>query len=409
MQMQTKNPRCAGIDVHKDKLVVAARIYGNMTVETFGATSSEIFRMADWLDSLGVTIVAMESTGVYWRPVWNLLEGRFKLILANAHHVKHIPGCKTDVKDCRWLAELLEYGLVPQSLVPPCPQRDLRDLTRQRTQLNGDRGRVVNRVQKVLEGANIKLASVATDIMGKSGRAILDALVEGKLTPEQMAELVHPLMNAKKPQLREALQGRMTAHHRFMLKQLLDQIDHLDRQITSFDSRIDEVMSPLEQEIVKRLDAVPGMNERVAQVVVAEIGTDMNCYPTSRSLAAWAGLCPNTEESAGKRRRGRIRHGNGWLKAALVQAAWAAGRTRRSYFSEQHRRITTRRGAKRANIAVAHSLLVVCYHLIKEGQEYADLGVDYFKKPMDPERQAQSLVKRLEKMGYAVTVTRPAA
>jgi len=407
--MRTKNPRCAGVDVHKDSLKVAARVDGVETVETFGTSSSEIFAMADWLAGLGVKIVAMESTGVYWKPVWNLLEDHFELILSNAQHVKHIPGCKTDVKDCRWLAELLEYGLAPRSLVPPAPQRDLRDLTRQRTQLNGDRGRVVNRIQKVLEGANIKLASVATDIMGKSGRAILDALVEGKLTAEQMAELVHPLMNAKKPQLRLALQGRVTAHHRFMLKQLLEQVDHLDQQIAGFDRRIEEVMSPLEREVVARLDAVPGLNRKVAQVVIAEIGTKMSCYPSSDALAAWAGLCPNTNESAGKRRSGRIRHGNGWLKAALVQAAWAAGRTRRSYFSQRHRRISVRRGAKRANIAVAHSLLVVSYHLIKNGQEYTDLGADYSKKFLDPERQAQSLVKRLEKLGYAVTVTRPAA
>jgi transposase len=407
--MQTKNPRCAGVDVHKDTLVVAIRIDGKMTVETFGTTSTEIFRLGERLASQGVTIVAMESTGVYWRPVWNLLEGQFELILSNAQHVKHIPGCKTDARDCRWLAELLEYGLAPRSLVPLQPQRDLRDLTRQRTQLNGDRSRVVNRVQKVLEGANIKLASVASDIMGKSGRAILDALVVGKLTPEQMAELVHPSMNAKKSRLREALQGRMTDHHRFMLKQLLDQIDHVDQQIASFDRRIDEVMSPLEHEIVKRLDAVPGLDTRSAQVVIAEIGTDMSRYQTSRELASWAGLCPNTEQSAGRRRRGRIRHGNGWLKAALCQAGWAAGRTRRSYFSAEHRRLTTRRGLKRANIAVAHSLLVVCYHLIKEGTEYVDLGVNYSRKAIDPERQAKLLVKRLEKLGFAVTVTRPAA
>jgi transposase len=407
--MRTKNPRCAGVDVHKDSLKVAARVDGKELVETFGTNSGEIFAMADWLAGLGVKVVAMESTGVYWKPVWNLLEDRFELILSNAHHVKHIPGCKTDVKDCRWLAELLEYGLAPRSLVPPAPQRDLRDLTRQRTQLNGDRGRVVNRIQKVLEGANIKLASVASDVMGKSGRAILDALVEGELTAGQMAELVHPLMNAKKPQLRVALQGRVTGHHRFMLKQLLEQVDHLDRQIAGFDRRIDEVMSPLEREVVARLDAVPGLNTNVAHVVVAEIGTEMSRYPSSDALAAWAGLCPNTNESAGKRRGGRVRHGNGWLKAALVQAAWAAGRTRRSYFSQQHRRISVRRGAKRANIAVAHSLLVVCYHMIKNGREYADLGADYFKNPQDPGRQAQSLVKRLEKLGYAVTVTRPAA
>lgn len=407
--MESKNPRCAGIDVHKDSLKVAVRVDGSETVETFGTTSDEIFRLGDWLASQAVKVVAMESTGVYWKPVWNLLEDRFDLVLSNAQHVKHIPGCKTDVRDCRWLAELLEHGMAPRSLVPPRPQRELRDLTRQRTQLSGDRSRVVNRVQKVLEDGNIKLASVVTDIMGKSGRAILDALAEGKLTPEQMAELVHPLMKAKKPQLRKALLGGMTGHHRFLLKQLLEQIDHLNRQIASFDRRIDEVMSPLEREVVKNLDTVPGLDVRSAQVVIAEIGTDMSCYPTAHCLAAWAGLCPNTRESGGKRRGGRIRSGNGWLKATLCQSAWSAGRTRRSYFSQQHRRLTTRRGAKRANIAVAHSLLVTCYHLIKNGTAYADLGADYFTKPLDPERQAQLLVKKLEKLGYAVTVQRPAA
>src|SRR5947209_15871203 len=270
--METKNPRCAGIDVHKDSLKVAARVDGQVFVQTFGATSAEIFAMADWLDSLGVKIVAMESTGVYWKPVWNLLEDRFELILANAHHVKSIPGCKTDVKDCNWVAELLEYGLVPRSLVPPRPQRELRDLTRQRTSLNEDRARVVNRIQKTLEDANIKLASVATDIMGKSGRAILDALVEGKLSPEQMAELVHKKMEAKKPLLREALQGRVTPHHRFMLRELLGQIDHLDQMIETFDHRIEEVMSPLERESVKRLDEIPGFDQRTGQNLIAEIG-----------------------------------------------------------------------------------------------------------------------------------------
>ena len=406
--MADQNSYC-GIDVHKDSLKVAIRVNGNEIVETYGTTSSEIFRLADRLESLGVKSVAMESTGVYWKPVWNLLEDRFDLILSNAQHVKHIPGCKTDVKDCRWLAQLVEKDLAPRSLVPPAAQRDLRDLTRQRTQLNGDRARVVNRVQKVLEGANIKLASVASDIMGRSGRAILDALVEGKLSPEAMAELVHPLMNAKKPQLRLALQGRMTSHHRFMLGQLLDQIDHLDQQIKHFDDRIDEVMSPLEQEIVRHLDEVPGINRGVAQVVIAEIGTDMSVYQNAEALTSWAGLCPNTHESAGKRRNGRIRHGNGWLKAALVQAAWAAGRTRRSYFSEKHRRITQRRGQKRANVAIARNLLVVCYHLIRDGQVYTDLGVGYLSQTRTPEQQAQSLVKRLKNLGYNVTLNRPAA
>lgn len=407
--METKNPRCAGIDVHKDMLKVAARVDGGVVVETFGTTSAEIFRLSDWLASQGITIAAMESTGVYWKPVWNLLEGRFKLILANAQHVKAIPGCKTDVKDCRWLAELLEYGLVPPSLVPPRSQRDLRDLTRQRTTLGEDRARVVNRVQKTLEDANIKLASVATDITGKSGRAILDALVDGKLSIDQMVELVHQRMEAKKPALRKALEGKVTAHHRFMLRQALAQIDHLDKQIADFDRQIDEVMSPLEHEAVKRLDAVPGLNVKTAQVVVAEIGTDMNAFPSSKSLAAWAGLCPGNNQSAGKRRSGRTRQGNGYLKAALSQAAWAASRTRRSYFSVQHKRLTTRRGVKRANIAVAHSLLTTCYYLLKDPRQYVDLGVDHFQKTPDPERSAKHLLKRLEKLGYKVTIDKAAA
>src|SRR5436305_5916361 len=407
--METKNPRCAGIDVHKDSLKVAARVDGQVFVQTFGATSAEIFAMADWLDSLGVKIVAMESTGVYWKPVWNLLEDRFELILANAHHVKSIPGCKTDVKDCNWVAELLEYGLVPRSLVPPRPQRELRDLTRQRTSLNEDRARVVNRVQKTLEDANIKLGSVATDSMGKSGRAILEALIEGKLTVDQMVQLVHKRMEAKKPALRAALEGRVTEHHRFMLRQALDQIDHLDRQIQDFDRRIDQVMSPLEREAVKRLDAVPGLDVRSAQIVLAEIGTDMSRFPSSRHLASWAGLCPGNHESAGKRRSGRTRQGNGYLKATLCQAGWGASRTRRSYFSAQHKRLTTRRGVKRANMAVAHSLLVTCYHLIKTPQDYKDLGPDYFQKTPDPERSAQQMVKRLQKLGYSVKIERVAA
>jgi transposase len=407
--METKNPRCAGIDVHKDMLKVAARVDGGVVVETFGTTSAEIFRLSDWLGSQGITIAAMESTGVYWKPVWNLLEDRFKLILANARHVKAIPGCKTDVKDCRWLAELLEYGLVPPSLVPPRPQRELRDLTRQRTTLGEDRARVVNRVQKTLEGANIKLASVATDITGKSGRAILDALVDGKLSIDQMVELVHKSMEAKKPALRKALEGKVTAHHRFMLRQALDQIDHLDQQILDFDRRIDEVMSPLEHEVVKRLDAVPGLNAKTAQVVAAEIGTNMGAFPSEKDLASWAGLCPGNDQSAGKRRNGRTRQGNGYLKAALCQAAWAASRSRRRYFSVQHKRLTIRRGVKRANIAVAHSLLTTCYYLLKNPQEYVDLGIEHFQKTPDPERSAKHMVKRLQKLGYKVTIEKAAA
>jgi transposase len=404
--MDRINPRCAGLDVHKDSVWVCIRIDGQIVLtERFGTSSRELLRLGDYLASFGVTVVAMEATGVYWKPVWNLLEGRFQLMLVNARHVKQVPGRKTDVKDCQWIAELLEHGLLKPSFVPDRPQRELRDLTRQRSQLLGDRARVVNRLHKTLEDANVKLGSVATDITGKSGRAILDALVDGKLSPEQMAELVHKRMEAKKPLLREALAGRVTPHHRWMLRQLLDQIDHLDAQVESFDARIEEVMSPLEREAVTRLDRCPGIDRRSGQVIVAEIGTDMTRFPSAHHLASWAGICPGNDRSAGKRRSGRTRQANRWLKAALTQAAWGAGRTRRSYFAAQHRRLTTRRGVKRATIAVAHSLLVTAYHLLADaGQEYVDLGAEHFEHKRTPEQQAAQMVRKLEKLGYHVEI-----
>ena len=409
--MDKVNPCCAGLDVHKDSVWACARVNGKQQfIEKFGTASRELLRLGDWLASHGVTIVAMESTGVFWKPVWNLLEDRFELMLVNARHVKQVPGRKTDVTDCAWIAQLLEHGLLKASFVPDRPQRELRDLTRQRTQLLGDRARVVNRVQKTLEDANVKLASVATDIMGKSGRAILDALVEGKLTAEQMAELVHKRMEAKKPLLREALAGRVTPHHRFMLGQLLDQIDHLDRLIESFDARVEEVMSPLEHEVIKRLDEVPGFDVRTGQNVIAEIGTNMSRFPSSHHLASWAGICPGNRESAGKRRSGRTRQANRWLKGALTQAAWGASRTRRSYYSAQHRRLTTRRGVKRATIAVAHSLLLTVHSLLSDPQQpYADLGATYFDKLRSPEKQAEQMIRKLQRLGYHVEVKRPAA
>ena len=401
--------RCAGLDVHKDSVYAAVRIDGQERIEKFGTTSSELFRLGDWLLEQGVTIAAMESTGVYWKPVWNLLEDRLQLMLVNARDMHNVPGRKTDVADCSWIAQLLEHGLLKPSLVPSRPQRELRDLTRQRIQLMGERSRIVNRLQKVLEDCNIKLASVATDITGKSGRAILDALVEGKLSPAQMAELVHKRMEAKKPRLREALSGKVTDHHRFMLHQLLLQLDQLDAMVATFDRRIDEVMSPLEREAVKTLDAIPGFHQRTGQVVVAEIGIDMTRFPSDRHLASWAGICPGNNQSAGKRKGGRVRQANRWLKLALVQAAWAASRTRRSYFNAQHKRLTTRRGVKRATLAVAHSLLTTVYHVLSDKTPYVDLGVNYFeqRKP-DGAQQARKMVEKLRRLGYDVALT-PAA
>jgi transposase len=407
--MDRVNPRCAGLDVHKDSVYACARVDGKSYTERFGTTSRELLRLGDWLAGHGVTVVAMESTGVFWRPVWNLLEDRFELMLVNARHVKQVPGRKTDVTDCQWIAQLLEHGLLKASFVPPRPQRELRELTRQRTQLLGDRARVVNRVHKTLEGANLKLASVATDVMGKSGRAILDALVDGNRSPEQMAELVHRRMEAKKPRLREALVGRVTDHHRFMLRQLLRQADDLDALVEALDARIEAVMSPSEREAVRRLDEVPGFDVRTGQNVIAEVGTDMTRFATPRHLASWAGMCPGNDRSAGKRRGGRTRQANRWLKAALTQAAWGAGRTRRSYFSAQHARLTTRRGVKRATVAVAHSLLVVVHRLLSDPTTpYADLGAGYFERPNDPQRQAAQMVRRLERLGYKVEL-KPAA
>jgi transposase len=407
--MEKVNPRCAGLDIHKDSVYACVLVDGRKSIEKFGTNVRELLRQGDWLASMTVTIVAMESTGVYWKPVWNMLEDRFQPMLVNAQHIKAVPGRKTDVRDCDWIAQLLEHGLLKASFVPLRPQRELRDLTRQRTQLLGDRARVVNRVQKTLEDANIKLASVATDITGKSGRAILDALVVGKLTPEQMAELVHKRMEAKKPALREALSGRVTDHHRFMLKQLLGQIDDVDRMVEAFDGRIEQVMSPLELESVKMLDAIPGFDVRTAEIVIAEIGTDMGRFPTPQHLASWAGMCPGNNESAGKRKTGRTRKANHWLKGALNQAAWGASRTRRSYYCTQHQRIAKRRGAKRATMAVGHSLLATAHCLLKDPKPFVDLGKDYFEKAATSDKQAEQMVRKLKRLGYLVEITRTAA
>jgi transposase len=407
--MQSINPRCAGLDVHKDSVWACVRLEGRELIEKFGTTVGEILRLGDWLASHDVSIVAMESTGVYWKPIWNLLEDRLKLMLVNAQHVKQVPGRKTDAKDCAWIAQLLEWGLLKASFVPPRPQRELRDLTRQRTQLLGDRARVVNRMHKTLEQANNKLGSVATDITGKSGRAILEALVEGKLAAAQMAELVHKRMEAKKPALREALALPLKDHHRFMLKQLLAQIDELDRLIEIFDARILEVMSPLERESVKKLDTMPGFDRRTAEVVLAEVGTDMSRFPTPAHLASWAGICPGNNQSGGKRKNGRTRKANIWLKTALTQAAWGASRTRRSYFCAQHRRLATRRGVKRATVAVAHGLLVTVHCLLSDPAPYTDLGADYFQNLSTPEDHAQKLVRKLQRLGYDVEVKRKVA
>ena len=404
---------CCGLDVHKDTVVACVRrTAANGTVEqqveTFPTTTAGLLGLGDWLVERGVRIAAMESTGVYWKPVWNLLEGRVELMLVNSRDVKQVPGRKTDVKDSEWIAQLLACGLLRPSFVPPLPQRELRDLTRTRASLLQDRSRTANRLQKILEDANIKLASVASDVLGASGRDMLRALIRGDLSPAQMADLSRKRLRLKIPKLTEALNGKVTEHHRFMLKLLLDQIEQYEAQVAKLDQRIEEVMSPLEKTALEILDEIPGIDRRAAENVLAEIGSDMSRFPTSGHLAAWAGLCPGNNQSAGKRRSGRMQQGNRWLKATLNQCAWAASRKKDSYFAAQHRRIASRRGVKRATMAVAHSQLCICWELLKNGQAYQDLGRDYFEK-LNEDRVKRHLVNRLEKLGYTVTLQKKEA
>jgi transposase len=397
---------CCGLDVHKDSIVACVRHVSddgrvNDPVRTFATTTAGLLQLGDWLAEQQVKVAAMESTGVYWKPVWNLLESRVELMLVNPQHIKQVPGRKTDVKDAQWIAQLLSCGLLKPSFVPDRPQRELRDLTRTRTSVMQDKARLVNRLQKQLEDANIKLGSVASDVMGASGRDMIHALIEGKLSPRQMAELARYRLRSKIPQLTEALTGGVNEHHRFMLKLLLEQIEHFEGHVAKLDARIEEVMGPLEQKAVELLDEIPGLDVRAAQNVVAEIGSDMSRFPTAGHLASWAGLCPGNNQSAGKRKSGRMTDGNRFLKGTLNQCAWAASRKKDSYFAAQHRRIASRRGVKRATMAVAHTQLCICWELLKHGQCYQDLGRDYFER-LNEDRVTHQLVKRLERLGYQV-------
>jgi transposase len=406
---------CCGIDVHKETVVACVRRANakgseSNEVRTFTTTTRGLLELGDWLADRNVAAVAMESTGIYWKPVWNLLEGRatrdgqiIALMRVNARHMSNVPGRKTDVKDCQWIAQLLAAGLLSPSFVPQRPQRDLRDLTRQRVQLIQDKTRVANRLQKILEDANIKLSCVVSDVLGVSGREMLHALIEGKMTPAQMAGLARQKMRVKIPQLIEALSGGVTEHHRFMLKTLLDQVEYIERQIQSFDARIEAVMSPLEREAVERIDEIPGLDHRAAENVLAEIGVDMGRFPTSRHLASWAGMCPGNNESAGKRRSGRMNQGDKWLKRTLNQTAWAASRKKNSYFQAQFRRLSKRRGSKRAVMAVGHSQLGVVYEMLKNGTCYDDLGGEFFERRSSDQMKNQ-MVSKLERMGYKVTL-----
>jgi transposase len=409
--MQTLFQRVAGLDIHKVTIVVCVWITNSRgqtsnTVRTFGTMTEDLLALFDWLKENEVTHVAMESTGVLWKPVWNILEGgEWKLLLVNPRELKQVPGRKSDVNDSQWIAQLLSCGLLKSSYVPARDQRDLRDLTRQRAQLAAEHTRCVNRIHKVLQDANIKLSSVATDVMGMSGRDMLDALVAGQDDPKVLAELARGRLREKIPQLKQALQGHVTPHHQFMLEQLLDHVAHIEQQMATFSTRIEKALHPfVDDATFRRLDAIPGVNRETIENVVAEIGVDMKQFPTSAHVASWAGLCPGNEESAGKRKRNRTTKGDVWLRRALTQAAWAAARKKNSYFQAQYRRLAGRRGKKRAAIAVAHSLQEVIYHLLKDPTlEYKDLGGDYFDS-LDPKRLCRHLVKRLESLGYEVTL-----
>jgi transposase len=405
--MDVVHSHCAGLDVHK-KTVVAAIIVPERSqgwhreTRTFGTTTGELLALSDWLLAHGVTHVAMESTGEYWKPVFNLLEHAFEVLLVNAQHVKAVPGRKTDINDAHWIAELLRHGLLKASFVPPEGQRELRELTRARSTFVRERATLVNRVQKVLESANIKLGSVASDVLGASGRAMLEALIAGQAAPHEMAQLAQGRMRGKRELLAQALEGRVKPHHRFILTELLCQIDSLAETLSHFNERIEEHCRPFE-EAVALWDTIPGVARTAAEIIVSEIGVDMSRFPSAEHLSAWAGVAPGNNESAGKRRSGKTRKGNRALTAALTQAAHAAARTKNTYLSAQYHRLAARRGKKRAILAVAHSILVIGYHLVQRHEPYRELGADYFDR-CRPQVTANRLVRRLERLGFHVTL-----
>jgi transposase len=408
--MQVVHERCAGLEVHK-KTVVACRMVPKpagvgwqVDVRTFGTMTVDLLALRDWLAEVHVTHVAMESTGVYWKPVFNILEEDFEVLLVNAKHIKFVPGRKTDAKDAQWIAELLQHGLLKASFIPEPAQRELRELVRYRTHLIQERVREVNRVHKVLEDANLKRSSVATDILGVSGREMSAAIIAGKDDPEALAELAKGRLRTKIDALEQALTGYVKDSHRRLLSWHLRHIDELNALLEEIEQEIDQHMRPFDEDnLVARLDTIPGVDHKTAQVIIAELGTAGSRFPTAHHAAAWAGLAPGKNESAGRNRSSRTPKANPYLKAALVQAAHAAGKSQDNYLAAQYRRLAARRGKKRAAVAVAHSILVIAYHLIERGTEYVDLGATYFDQRKKDTVQ-QQLVRRLEKLGFKVTL-----
>lgn len=408
--MEVLYPRCAGLDVHKDSVVACARIaVGSaveQSVETFGTTTTELLRLLDWLNERGCTQVAMEATGEYWKPIWHVLDQSFELVLANAAHIKTVPGRKTDVNDSMWIADLLAHGLIRGSFVPPAPIQELRVLTRTRKQLVREKASHVNRIHKVFEDANIKFGSVASDIMGLSGRLVIGSLIRGITDPEKLADLTRDRLKAKRKDIVESLRGHVTKHHRFLLKLHFSQVKAIEAAIASVDSEVGVALEPFRQ-AAERLMTMPGVSDTVAHVIVGEIGIDMSRFPTAGHLISWAGLCPRNDESAGKRRSTRTRKSAPWLKTTLVGAAWSAIKVKNSYLRAQFLRLKSRRGPKKAIMAVAASMITAAYYMLRDHKDYRDLGPDHFDK-LGSEVRARRLVRKLRELGYEADL-RPVA
>jgi transposase len=408
--MNVLHARCAGLDVHKAEVVACARLQQGAKAQReqrrFETTTTGLLALLAWLTELQCTHVAMEATGVYWKPVWHILEGHVELLLANATHVRNVPGRKSDVNDATWIADLLAHGLVKASMVPPPPIQQLRDLTRTRKQLVREIGQHTQRVERVLEDANVKLSAVITDILGASGRRILEALIAGEEDPERLAALGSQRLQCSPEQLREALRGRVSAHHRFLLRQHLDTIDHLRGVVQQFEAQIGRCLEPFRAPF-ERLMTIPGVSETAAAVILAEIGADMSRFPSAAHLRSWAGLCPRMDETAGKRRSTRLRKGACWLKPVLVQCAWAAARKKGTYPQAQFLRLRARRGPMKAVVAVAATILTAAYHILRDGVDYRELGPDHFVE-RDRSRTVERLARRIRDLGYEITIKQAA-
>lgn len=407
--MEMIYPRCAGLDVHKDTVVACVRIaegqHVTREVREFGTSTRELLRLGDWLVEQKVTHAAMESTGVFWKPVWHVLAGSCELTLGNAKQMRNVPGRKTDQNDAQWIADLHSVGLIARSFVPEQPIQELRDLTRTRKQMMRERGRQIQRVQKILQDANVKLTSVLTDIMGASGRRILNAMLEGETDPSKLAALVDHRVKASRTEIRDAVHGRITSHHRFMIRLHLEHIDAIDRTVAELEERIGEALEPF-RSVVRRLCTIPGVSEDAAAVIIAETGGDMSVFPSADHLVSWSGLSPGMNESAGKKKSARTKRQR-WLKTMMTQCAWAGARKRDSYFKARYHRIRSRRGQTKAVVAVAATMLRTIYHMLANGTDFQEPGTDFYDH-LQQQRAARSLARRLEKLGYTVELRKAA-